>query len=126
MPPAESWASTFREHLERAEIDRAGLFADTLTHKQITMYDLRASGITWRCLRREHGPTIQRDAGHEKHDTTDGYIRAADAAGDVGVPFPALPKSIIEPRFRSGFRSEPSRVRNYRKTRRERGVPNGI
>ncbi|HEU4544630.1 MAG TPA: hypothetical protein VFR23_26120 [Jiangellaceae bacterium] len=105
MPPPESWATTFRKHLERAKVGRAELFADSLTHKHITMYDLRASGITWRCLRRDHGPTIQRDAGHEKYDTTDGYIRAADAAGNVGTPFPALPPLLLSAEFRSEFRS---------------------
>lgn len=95
MPAAEAWAATFRKHLERAEIDRAELYVDTLAHKQITMYDLRASGITWRCLRKDHGPEIQRDAGHEKYDTTDGYIRKARSAGNVGAPFPPLPPSLL-------------------------------
>ena len=48
------------------------LFADTTTHKQVRLYDLRATGITWRCLRQDYGPEIQQAAGHEKYDTTDG------------------------------------------------------
>jgi len=110
MPPAESWASTFREHLERAEIARPEPFADTITHKQITMYDLRASGITWRALRKDYGPEIQEHAGHEKYDTTDGYIRTANAAGDVGSPFPKLPASLFGKEFRSEYRSESTQV----------------
>lgn len=80
MGPMEDWAARFRKHLECAGVDRAELFADADTHKQITLYDLRASGITWRCLRKDYGPEIQQAAGHEKYDTTDGYIRRAQCS----------------------------------------------
>jgi hypothetical protein len=53
MPPAEDWAETLRWHLVRPEIARPDLFVDSSTHKQITLYDLRATGITWRCLRQD-------------------------------------------------------------------------
>jgi len=92
MPPDEDWAETFRRHLLRAGITRPELFADTTTHKQVRLYDLRATGITWRALRQDYGPEIQQAAGHEKYDTTDGYIRTARLfIGRVGGPFPTLP-----------------------------------
>jgi integrase len=96
MPPAEDWADRFRAHLKRAGIERAELYASSTTQKQITLYDLRATGITWRCLRKDYGPEIQQAAGHEKYDTTDGYIRTARVfVGRVGEPFPALPDSLL-------------------------------
>lgn len=92
MPPDEDWAATFRVHLARAEITRPELFMDSATHKQVRLYDLRATGITWRALRQDYGPEIQNAAGHEKYDTTDGYIRTARLfIGRVGSPFPSLP-----------------------------------
>ncbi|MFZ5891260.1 MAG: site-specific integrase [Myxococcota bacterium] len=96
MGPMEDWAERFRRHLHLAEVARPELFADNETHKQITLYDLRATGITWRCLRQDYGPAIQQAAGHEKYDTTDGYIRtAAVFVGRVGEPFPTLPPELL-------------------------------
>src|SRR5690349_10736594 len=96
MTPMEHWAAKFRVHLERAGVKRPELFATTATHKRITLYDLRATGITWRCLRKDYGPEIQQAAGHEKYDTTDGYIRTARVfVGRVGEPFPELPASLL-------------------------------
>lgn len=112
MPPAEDWAERFRSHLKRAGVDRAALFTDDDTHKQITLYDLRATGITWRCLRKDYGPEIQQAAGHEKYDTTDGYIRTARVfVGRIGEPFPALPQSLLTPLSDHDFRSR-RRVRS--------------
>jgi integrase len=96
FPPMEDWAAKFRRHLQGAGVTRAELFADTETHKQITLYDLRATGITWRCLREDYGSQIQEAAGHEKFDTTNGYIRTARVfVGRLGHPFPALPASLL-------------------------------
>ncbi len=95
MPPPEDWADTFRAHLKRAGIDRQKLFEDTPTVKQITLYDLRASGITWRTLRGDDPRVIQAAAGHEKYATTEIYVRTAQVfKGRVGVPFPPLPEVL--------------------------------
>jgi len=109
LPAVEHWARGIRRHLEAAGVTRSALFADTMTHKQITLYDLRATGITWRCLRKDHVPQVQRDSGHERYDTTDGYTRTASAAGSVGAPFPALPDSLLGGN-RSAYRSESAQV----------------
>lgn len=114
MPPAEDWADTFRAHLKRAKIERAELFADDDTHKQITLYDLRATGITWRCLRKDYGPEIQQAAGHEKYDTTDGYIRTARVfVGRVGEPFPTLPSELLSLRSDHPARSPKTQVVDF-------------
>jgi hypothetical protein len=85
--------ATLRDHLRRAGVDRAALFEDTPTVKQITFYDLRATGITWRTLRGDDARTIKHAAGHEKYATTEGYVReAAIYRGRVGEPFPILPE----------------------------------
>ncbi len=97
MPPMEDWSEKLRRHLRRAGIERAELFDTTPTVKRITLHDLRSTGITWRCLRKDYGPEIQQAAGHEKYDTTDGYIRTARVyQGRVGEPFPPLPESVIK------------------------------
>jgi len=97
MPGRKEWAPALRRHLQRAGVTRAALFEDSATVKHITLHDLRATGITWRCLRRDYGPEIQQAAGHEKYDTTDGYVRSARVfAGRVGEPFPELPPSLLD------------------------------
>lgn len=97
IPPMEQWAGTLRRHLKRAGVDRAVLFDDTETTKQITLHDLRSTGITWRCLRGDNAKKIQQDAGHEKGDTTDKYIRTASVFGaNLGEVFRALPSALID------------------------------
>jgi integrase len=96
MPPTEDLAATLREHLERAEVERAELYADRPTTKRITFYDLRASGITWEVLIGTEHVRIQQRAGHANFNTTQGYIREAEALGEkVGEPFGPLPPSLL-------------------------------
>lgn len=105
MPPPEDWAATLRVHLRRAGVARASLYENSATVKQMTLYDLRATGITWRTLRGDDARTIQQAAGHERYSTTEGYVRAAEVfRGRVGAPFPALPASLIAPEFPSSNR----------------------
>jgi integrase len=110
MPPAEDWAETFRDHLRRAGIDRAELFVDDETHRQIRFYDLRSSGLTWRALRGDHAQAMHEASGHEDYNTTLTYVRDAQhLIGKVGEPFAPLPASLLE-EFRSGNRSESTQV----------------
>ncbi len=105
-PNKDKWAELLRDDLERAGVSRAALFEDTPTVKQITLYDLRASGITWRTLRGDEPRVIQQEAGHEKYATTEGYVRAARLyRGKVGEPFPTLPPDVVDPSAVSRFRS---------------------
>lgn len=66
FPPREDWAATFRVHLKRAGVDRESLYENSPTTKNITLYDLRATGITWRTLRGDDSRKIQREVGHER------------------------------------------------------------
>jgi integrase len=109
FPPLEDLASTVREHLIRAGVDRADLFEDTATTKRLTFYDMRATGITWEVLSgTEHTRVMQR-AGHERFETTLGYIREAEVLGqNLGAPFPPLPASLLGPSTKEGEAAEPA------------------
>ncbi len=96
MPPTEDLAATLREHLQRAGIERAELYAKRSTTKRVTFYDLRASGITWEVLAGTEHVRIMQRAGHENFSTTKGYIREAEALGEnVGEPFGPLCDSLL-------------------------------
>jgi integrase len=97
MPPVGDLAEGLRTYLTRAGITREELFADDESRRPIRFYDLRATGITWRALRGDLPLALQRAAGHESLETTQGYIRAAADVGlGVGAPFPALPPQLLD------------------------------
>src|SRR5688572_5897563 len=81
----------------RRKVNRATLFANTKTQKQITFYDLRATGITWMAVRGDMPQLIKRRAGHSRYETTEGYIREAENLDPAmfGTPFQPLPKSLL-------------------------------
>lgn len=91
MPPECDLSKRLREYLKRAGVERAELFANDATRKQIRFYDLRATGITWMAIRGDEPMRIMRRAGHKEFSTTMGYVREAETLGDVGEPFPPLP-----------------------------------
>ncbi len=98
MPPECDLAARLRTYLKRAGVTRAELFANDSTRKQITFYDLRATGITWMAIRGDEPLRIMQRAGHKNFETTMGYVREAETLGDVGKPFPELPNmSVTEP-----------------------------
>ena len=76
---------------------RAELFESDRLRKQVTWYDLRATGITWRAIPGDNPIAIMHQAGHEDFETTQGYIREAESLGATfaGV-FPALPSERYE------------------------------
>jgi integrase len=84
-------SDTLRKHLKLAGVDRAELFISDRTRKNITFHDLRATGITWMAVRGDAAQRIQQRAGHKDFNTTQHYIREADAIGEsFGGPFPPL------------------------------------
>ena len=84
--------------LEEANVERAELFADDATRKNITYYDLRATGITWRVVRGDNPLEIMMEAGHADFKTTQVYIRTAEAMRrGFGEPFPVLPHCLLYP-----------------------------
>jgi hypothetical protein len=92
----EDWARRLRKYLGWAGVKRAELFANDRTRKQITFYDLRSTGITWRAVRCDAPLHIMSAAGHEDFKTTQGYIREAEPLrAGFGDVFPALPKELL-------------------------------
>ena len=74
---------------------REALHARDATRAPLTFHDLRATGITWRCVRGDEVARIQQCAGHEALDTTMAYVREAQTfAHGFGRVFPKLPPRL--------------------------------
>ena len=84
-------ALALRDALTEAGVKRAALFARGPSVKRIRFHDLRATGITWMAVRGDDPLKIKDRAGHTDFNTTQIYIRTADAVRvGFGTPFPAL------------------------------------
>jgi integrase len=96
LPCDRDLARGFRHWLAVAGVDRAELHRGAATRKPITVYDLRATGITWSAIRGDEPLRIMQRAGHTSFSTTQGYIREAENVrvgfGDV---FPPLPEPLL-------------------------------
>lgn len=71
LPCDRDLARGFRLWLKRAKVDRAELHMSTRTRKNITVYDLRATGITWCAIRGDEPLRIKQRAGQapaSRHD----------------------------------------------------------
>ena len=94
MPPESDLSKRLRKYLGWAGVKRAELFvgAKHRAMKQMTWYDLRATGITWRVVRGDPLAKIKSGAGHRNLSTTEGYVREVEgldtAFGDVFPPLP--------------------------------------
>ncbi len=78
--------------LRRAGIERAELFTSDATRQPIRFHDLRATAITWWCVRGDEPTKIMARAGHSDFATTMLYVREAEVLRDgFGDVFPALP-----------------------------------
>lgn len=124
MPPMCDWSARLRKYLRWAGVERAELFANDATRKQITWHDLRATGITWMAVRGDDPTRIMHRAGHENMATTMGYVREAESLeylrGDV---FPPLPEALFLP----GLLPEtPSDWGKLAKSKTKASVPSGI
>ena len=96
MPPCEDLSESLRAHLHLAGVDRAELFVDSKTAKQITFHDLRATGLTWMAVRGDDPLKIKHRAGHVDFKTTERYIRTAEAVREgFGTVFPSLPVGLL-------------------------------
>ena len=70
---------------------RTELFTTDKTRKAITFHDLRATGLTWMAIRGDEPLRIMQRAGHENFQTTQLYVREAEAIRDgFGEVFPPL------------------------------------
>ncbi len=98
MPRHRDLAEGLRTYLEVAGIKRAELFKTDATRKAITFHDLRATGITWMAIRGDEPLRIMQRAGHDDFDTTQRYIREAEAVREgFGEVFPPL-TTLLKPR----------------------------
>lgn len=89
-------AAGFRRWLKRAGADRAELHCSTRTRKAIRFHDLRATGLTWMAVRGDDPLKIMQRAGHTDFQTTQLYVREAEAVRDgFGEVFPALPPTLL-------------------------------
>jgi hypothetical protein len=96
LPDDRHLARALRGILKAAGIDRAELFATDATRKNMTWYDLRATGITWMAIRGDDPLKIMARAGHEDFATTQGYIREVEAVREgFGDVFPPLPPCLL-------------------------------
>jgi len=88
---------TFRRWLKIAGVNRHELHHASPTTRPIRFHDLRATGITWMAVRGDDPLRIMQRAGHENFETTQAYLRLAEALrvgfGDV---FPTLPPELYE------------------------------
>lgn len=103
--PQKKAAQELQVHLRRADITRADLSARDESRKRLSFHDAsRATGATWMALRGDDPLKIQRRLGHADFNTTQIYIREAEALGpDVGTPFPPLPPALLGGAGGGGF-----------------------
>ena len=112
MPPMEDWARRLRKYVGWAGITRRELTESTPTRKQLTFYDLRATGITWRAVRGDDPLKIMSGAGHKEFRTTQIYIREAEVLRDgFGSVFPPLPPSVTNAEYHASFHASKRQVR---------------
>jgi integrase len=95
-PSHRDMARGLRRWLKRAGVDRHELHHTTPTSRPIRFHDLRATGVTWLAIRNDPPLEIQRRAGHQNFETTQKYIRLADALrAGFGTVFPSLPPELL-------------------------------
>jgi integrase len=86
----------FRVLLKRAGITRPELHKPSPTRKAMTFHDLRATGATWMAVRGDDPLKIKQRCGHTTFQTTEGYIREAEAIREgFGDVFPPLPGALL-------------------------------
>lgn len=91
-------ACGLRRWLAKAGITRTELHTTTATTKKLSWHDLRATGLTWMAVRGDEPLKIMQRAGHTNFQTTQIYVRTAEAIRDgFGSPFPPLPASLFGP-----------------------------
>jgi integrase len=104
LPSETNHARGLRTYLMRAGVTRAELHAKgDKSRKQITAYDLRATGITWRAVRGDDPLKVMAAAGHKIFSTTQGYIREAEPIREgFGAVFPSIDSMLVTPELLRG------------------------
>lgn len=111
LPSERDMARGFRRWLKVAKVERQELHTTELTRKAITFHDLRATGLTWLAVRGDDSLKIMQRAGHLDFETTQGYIRTAEAVREgFGTVFPVLPASLLRASEEPGDDDPPERT----------------
>jgi hypothetical protein len=78
------------------DVRRPELHKATPTSKVLTWHDLRATSATWMAVGDDAPLAIKSVLGHRRFETTEVYIRQADAVrGGFGEVFPPLPACLL-------------------------------
>lgn len=86
-----------RRDLQLAGVTRADLFVRDSQHLPLRTHDSRGTAITWASIRGDGVAMIMERVGHSDYETTQIYIRRADALrGRIGEPFPPLPSCLLD------------------------------
>jgi hypothetical protein len=103
----KNFARKFRRFLKHAGVDRNELFdgAGSTREKQITLRQLRDSGITWRVAQGDNLSLVKAHAGHDTIAQTEEYSGSAETLVDgdghwlasLGVPFGPVPACLLPP-----------------------------
>jgi len=96
IPDDRHLARALRTWLRYAGLDGPEL-QRSATQAALTYHDAgRATGITWRAIRRDDHLRIMVDAGHADFETTLKYVRTADMLrAGYGDVFPELPDALL-------------------------------
>jgi integrase len=78
-------AETFREHLGKAEITRAELFADTAARRPVRVHDLRVTFVTLSLSNGKTEAWVQDRTGHRSSVMINRYRRQARQANELGL-----------------------------------------
>jgi integrase len=104
LPSERNMTRGLRFWLKAAGVDRAELHTTTATTKAMTWHDLRATGLTWMAVRGDDPLKIMQRAGHERFETTQRYVREAEAIREgFGQPFPPLPRALLQKESGTGL-----------------------
>lgn len=97
LPSERDMSRGLKRWLLRAGVARHELHANSATTKGLTFHDLRATGLTWMAVRGDDALKIMHRAGHERFETTQRYVREAEAIREgFGDPFPTLPLDAFQ------------------------------
>jgi hypothetical protein len=92
------------------------LTADNATEEPVDFRSLRDSYATWLALAGVRDKRIQRRLGHASNQTTDRYIKAAEAfdVAAIGEPFPGPTEIAFGPAVGPTRGHKTTKPRNYR------------
>jgi integrase len=127
-PIPNRMASRLREWLKKAKITREELLDEkSTTTRSLSWHDLRATGLTWAAVRGDDPLKIMSRAGHSDFQTTQIYIRIAEALREgFGDVIPAIPLSLLQPESSGESSEEPPSTPKLLNLLKNPGAGHGI